>query len=210
MVRPQARSRHRTGQTGAMPPRCLAAGARKEIGMRVALPAIVACLALAPLGAQAQPNLQQPAPRLVIGAPGSCQMTVNGDPRPCSSGLVYVHHTNGSILLSVQSGGDVTIGFEADSDRQPTREEYTLNLTRLHTSVSGQTAAKMVSGTCQISMSTDGQTWHRAVCRAKDRSNLETVMTFTGNGQQVTAARPGEEGQGAVPPGRPALPPNKG
>lgn len=183
--------------------------------MRVTLPAIVTCLALAPLGIQAQPAPQPVAPRLVIGAPGQCEMTVQGSARPCSSGLVYVHHSNGSILLSVQSGRDVTIGFEADSDRQPTREEYILNLTRMHTSIDGRTAAKVVSGTCQISMSTDGQTWHRAVCRATDRSNQETVMTFTGNGRPVTAARPGQEGQapGAAPSGAPQpapAPPTKG
>jgi hypothetical protein len=122
-------------------------------------------------------------------------MTVDDQPRPCSSGVVYVHHTNGSILLSVQSGRDVTIGFEADRDQQPKPEQYILNLTRMHTSIQGRTAAKVVSGTCEISMSTDGQTWHRAVCRATDRSNMVTVMTFTGSGPPVTAARPGQEGQ---------------
>ncbi len=139
----------------------------------------------------------QPLPRLVIGAPGRCEMTVNKDPRPCSSGLVYVQHQSGSILLSVQSGRDVTIGFQAERDEQPRPEEYTLFLSRMHTSVSGRSAAKEVTGTCRISMSTDGQVWQRATCQATDRSGLVTVMTFTGNGQPVSAARPGQD---AAPP----------
>lgn len=168
-------------------------------------PALLASLALAPLltpaFAEAQPRAAtpQPLPKLVIGAPGRCEMSVNNDPRPCSSGLVYVQHANGRILLSVQSGRDVTIGLEADRDSQPRPEEYTLNLVRMHTSVSGRSAAKEVTGSCTISMSTDGQTWHRATCRATDRSNLVTVITFTGDGRTVTASRPGEA---APAPGR--------
>ena len=168
--------------------------------MRQALQAIVIGLALLPVAAQAQP---QPAPRVVIGAPGRCEMTVNGQPRTCSSGMFYVHHTNGSVLISVASGPGVTIGFQGESDRQPQPEAYTLDLTRMHTSVSGRTAAKQVTGSCEIAMSTDGQTWHRATCRATDRSGMVTVMNFTGDGRQVTAAHPGRDG---APPARDRAP----
>lgn len=174
--------------------------------MRRTLPAMLACLALAPLsaGAQAprppqgqpQPQAQQGTPvlpRVVVGAPGRCELTVSGDPRPCTSGIVYVHHTNGSVLLSVQSGPGVTLGFQAENDRQPRPEDYTMQLSRLHTSINGQTAAKEVSGSCEIHMSTDGRTWHRATCRATDRSGIVTVMNFTGDGRQVTAAQPGQQ-----------------
>ncbi|SHJ01465.1 hypothetical protein SAMN02745194_01579 [Roseomonas rosea] len=187
--------------------------------MRRTLPAMLACLALAPLASgaqtprppQGQPQAQQGAPvlpRVVVGAPGRCELTVSGDPRPCTSGLVYVHHTNGSVLLSVQSGPGVTLGFQAENDRQPRPEDYTMQLSRLHTSINGQTAAKQVSGSCEIHMSTDGRTWHRATCRATDRSGLVTVMNFTGDGRQVTAAQPGQQqrgqqGQGNRPSGSP-------
>lgn len=145
----------------------------------------------------------QPLPRLVIGAPGRCEMSVNRDPRPCSSGLVYVLHQNGSILLSVQSGRDVTIGFEAQRDEQPRPEDYTMVLSRMHTSVSGRSAAKEVTGTCRIAMSTDGQVWQRATCQATDRSGLVTVVTFTGDGRPVSAARPGEDApRGEAPPSK--------
>lgn len=181
----------------------------KEHRMRIVLPALLAGVVCLPLIAEAQ---VAPLPRLVIGAPGRCEMSVDGQSRPCSSGLVYVHHANGSILLSVQSGRDVTIGFQADHDRQPRPEEYTLILSRMHTSVSGKTAAKTVSGTCEIGMSTDGRTWHRAVCRATDGNGMVTVMTFTGDGRQVQAARPGEgppQPDGARPKSE-AAPPSKG
>ena len=179
--------------------------------MRRTLPALLACLALAPLAAvaqgpapQRQPSGTAVLPRTVIGAPGRCEMNVNGDPRPCTSGLVYVHHTNGSVLLSVQSGQGVTIGFQADQDRQPRPEDYTMQLTRLHTSINGQTAAKEVSGTCEIHMSADGRIWHRATCRATDRSGLVTTMTFTNDGRQVTAAQPGQERPAPSAPATPA------
>lgn len=190
--------------------------------MRPALQAMAISLVLLPVAVQAQPRPQpqsqsQPAPRVVIGAPGRCEMTVDGQPRTCSSGLVYVQHTNGSVLISVASGPGVTIGFQGDSDRQPRPEDYTLHLTRMHTSVSGRTAAKEVTGQCEISMSADGQTWHRATCRATDRSGMVTVMSFTGDGRQVTAAHPGREGSPAArepapsregaKPGVPASPP---
>ncbi|WP_458093881.1 hypothetical protein [Roseomonas sp. WA12] len=193
--------------------------------MRPTLQAMALSLALLPAAAQAQPQPQpqsrpqtQPTPRTVIGAPGRCEMTVNDQPRTCSSGLVYVHHTNGSVLISIASGPGVTIGFQGDSDRQPRPEDYTLNLTRLHTSVSGRTAAKDVTGQCEISMSADGKTWHRATCRATDRGGMVTVMTFTGDGRPVTAAHPGQEGAPAnrqptpatrdgAKPGAPATPP---
>ncbi|WP_426959108.1 hypothetical protein [Muricoccus radiodurans] len=159
--------------------------------------------------APAQPGAGAVMPRLVIGAPGRCEMTVDGQSRPCTSGLVYVHHTNGSVLVSVQSGQGVTIGFQADSDRQPRPEQYILDLTRMHTSINGQTAAKTVTGSCEISVSTDGQTWHRATCRATDGNGMVTAMTFTGSGQPVTVARPGQEGRRgatgpAAAPGNPA------
>lgn len=171
--------------------------------MRNVLPATLACLLLAPLAAEAQ---TQPLPKLVIGAPGRCEMAVNGDPRTCTSGLIYVQHVNGAVLLSVQAGQGVTIGFQANSDRQPKPEQYILVLNRMHTSVDGKTAAKDVTGTCEINMSTDGQTWHSATCRAEDRSHLVTTMTFTGNGQQVTAARPNEENRQGPPTGTPMTP----
>jgi len=168
--------------------------------MRPSLPLLLAGLALAPLPAPAQTTASPDAlsgqpvqPRLVIGAPGRCEMDVNGSARPCTSGLVYVHHTDGRVLLSVQAGPGVTIGFQADSDRQPRPEEYTMLLARMHTSVNGRSAAKAVSGACEIGMSADGRTWHRATCRATDRSGLVTTMTFTGDGRPVTAARPGQE-----------------
>ena len=151
----------------------------------------------------------QPLPKLVIGAPGRCEMTVNKDPRTCSSGLVYVQHQSGSILLSVQSGPDVTIGFQADRDEQPKPEEYILYLSRMHTSVSGRSAAKEVTGTCRIAMSTDGQTWHRATCTATDRSGLVTVVNYVGNGQPVTAARPGQDAPAAAVPAPGTTPPPK-
>ena len=175
--------------------------------MRPILQAMAIGLALLPVAVQAQaqsptqaqrPTQAQPAPRTVIGAPGRCEMTVNRQPRTCSSGLVYVHHTNGSVLISVASGPGVTIGFQGDSDRQPRPEDYTLALSRMHTSISGRTAAKEVSGQCEISMSADGKTWHRATCRATDRSGIVTVMTFTGDGRPVTAAHPGQEGAPAA------------
>ena len=172
--------------------------------MRTLRPATLAFLALAPIAAAAQ----APPPRLVVGAPGRCEMQVDGQPRPCSSGLVYIHHADGSILLSVQSGRDVTIGFQANADRQPTPESYSIALTRMHTSVSGRTAAKDVTGTCEIAMSTDGRTWHRATCRATDRSNIVTTMTFTGDGRPVTAERPGQPAaRPAAPRPAPAAPP---
>ncbi|MBU8538671.1 hypothetical protein [Falsiroseomonas tokyonensis] len=163
--------------------------------MRPILPFALSGLLLVSGGALAQTTAApqgQPAPRLVIGAPGSCEMRVNGDPRPCSSGLVYVQHQDGAVLISVQSGANVTIGFEGRSDSQPQRERYILDLARMHTSVSGRSAAKQVTGSCEIEMSRDGRTWHRATCSATDRSNLTMIVTFTGNGSQVTAARPGE------------------
>lgn len=176
--------------------------------MPASLPALVMPLAalLAPLTIQApaQPPSQPPAPsqvalpKLVVGAPGSCEMTVGGQPRPCSSGLVYVQHANGSILLSVQAGPGVTIGLEADSDSQPRPEDYRLNLVRLHTSVDGRSAAKQVTGSCEISLSADGQLWHRVTCRATDRSGLVTLVSFTGSGRPVVAERPG--GGAATPP----------
>ena len=184
--------------------------------MRPSLQILAVGLALLPAAVQAQPRSHppsQPAPRVVIGAPGRCEMTVDGQPRTCSSGLVYVHHTNGSVLISVASGPGVTIGFQGDSDRQPRPEAYTLELTRMHTSVSGRTAAKTVTGQCEISMSADGQTWHHATCRATDRSGMVTVMSFTGDGRQVTAAHPGREGAPAARDGaKPAAPaaPSKG
>ncbi|WP_419900125.1 hypothetical protein [Roseomonas sp. USHLN139] len=156
-----------------------------------------------PAQAQAQ---GQPMPKLVIGAPGSCQMTVDNDPRPCSSGLVYVQHRDGSILLSVQSGRGVTIGFQADRDSQPRPEDYHLGLTRMHTSIDGRSMAKQVRGSCDISMSTDGQTWHRATCTATDLSGSVTRLSFTGNGQPVSAARPDAAGTPAAPPGGAAMP----
>ncbi|ONG53018.1 hypothetical protein BKE38_13645 [Pseudoroseomonas deserti] len=169
--------------------------------------AAAAALALSPAIVLAQPTTQSPAqaqaqgqpmPRLVIGAPGSCQMTVDNDPRPCSSGLVYVQHRDGAILLSVQSGRGVTIGFQADRDSQPRPEEYRLGLTRMHTSIDGRSMAKQVRGSCDISMSTDGQTWHRATCEATDLSGSVTRVTFTGNGQQVSATRPDAAGAPAA------------
>jgi hypothetical protein len=184
--------------------------------MRPTLSAMLAgfAVAVAPLAALAQPRAApvtpgQPMPRLVIGAPGRCEMTTAGRTMPCTSGLIYVQHVNGTILVSVQSGPDVTIGFEGDSDRQPRPEEYSLHLTRLHSSVSGRTAAKGVTGSCEISMSNDGRTWHRATCRAADGNGMVTEVRFTGNGQPVTAARPGQEGPpaaGARPNAAPAAP----
>lgn len=183
--------------------------------MRPIMHALLAGCALLPLTAMAAPALAQsaaplpqpgdgvPPPRLVIGAPGRCEMTVEGDPRPCSSGLVYVQNAQGVIMLSVQSGAEVTIGFQVATDRQPRPEEYHMTLSRMHTSINGQSTSKEVEGSCELSLSTDGQIWHRAVCRATDRSRRTTVMTFTGNGQPVRAARPGQEGapQGNAPQG---------
>lgn len=181
--------------------------------MRPIMHALLAGCALLPLTAASalaqnaaplpQPGAGAPPPRLVIGAPGRCEMTVEGDPRPCTSGLVYVQNAQGVILLSVQSGPEVTIGFQVASDRQPRPEEYHMTLSRMHTSINGQTAAKDVEGSCELSLSTDGQIWHRAVCRATDRSRRTTVVTFTGNGQPVRAARPGQEDapQGGAAPG---------
>lgn len=173
--------------------------------MRHVLAMTLACLSLAPIAAEAQ---NPPLPKLVIGAPGRCEMNVNGDPRPCSSGLIYVQHVDGAVLLSIQSGQGVTIGFQANSDRQPKPEQYILVLNRMHTSINGQSMAKEVTGTCEINMSTDGQTWHSATCRAEDRSHLITTMTFTGNGQQVTAARPAEENRQGAPGNGPLMPRN--
>ena len=52
-------------------------------------------------------------------------------------------------------------------------------------------------------MSTDGQVWQRATCQATDRSGLVTVVTFTGNGRPVSAARPGEDApRGEAPPSK--------
>ncbi|WP_159993699.1 hypothetical protein [Roseomonas sp. 18066] len=161
------------------------------------LPALASAQTQSPGQAQAQ---GQPMPKLVIGAPGSCEMTVDNAPRPCSSGLVYVQHRDGAILLSVQSGRGVTIGFQADRDSQPRPEEYHLGLTRMHTSIDGRSMAKQINGSCDISMSADGQTWHRASCTATDRSGSVTRLRFTGNGQQVSAARP----DGATPAAPPA------
>jgi hypothetical protein len=190
--------------------------------MRTGMPTLIAAALLLPAalpfqGAAAQSGTPQraapqsaaplsagPAPRLVIGAPGSCTMKVNGDSRPCTSGLIYVQNAEGVILISVQSGRDVTIGFQVARDRQPKLEEYVAELSRMHTSISGRTAAKEVTGTCEISMTADGQTWHRATCRATDRSGIVTEVVFTGDGRQVSAARPGQEGQGGG--GQPAAP----
>ncbi|MBP0493101.1 hypothetical protein [Roseomonas indoligenes] len=192
--------------------------------MRSTLPVLLAGLVL-PLAALAQPtppgtSHAVPAPgvapgtrpgpvaelpRLVIGAPGRCELSTGGQAQPCSSGLIYVHHRDGAVLISVQSTPTSTIGFQGNSDTQPVREEYTLELNRMHTSVDGRTAAKTVRGTCQISMTADGRTWHRATCRATDGNGMVTVMNFTGDGRQVTVARPGEEGgQGGKPAPVPA------
>ncbi|UFN48759.1 hypothetical protein LPC08_22605 [Roseomonas sp. OT10] len=173
--------------------------------MHTALSAALAGLVIAPLATAAvaqvptAPAPGQPLPRLVIGAPGRCQMTVDGQSRPCTSGLVYVQNANNSILLSVQSGRDVTIGFQGDGDRQPRPEEYTLFLSRMHTSIAGRSAAKDVRGTCEIRMSADGRTWHNATCRATDRNGMVTVVTFTGDGRQVAASRPGQEPASPAP-----------
>ncbi|MCR0982244.1 hypothetical protein [Roseomonas populi] len=194
--------------------------------MRPTVTALLAGLALAPLSAAAQPAAPDTSravpipgvspgtrpgnaaemPRVVIGAPGRCELSTAGRSQPCTSGLVYVQHQNGTVLISVQSTPTSTIGFQGNSDTQPRPEEYTLNLSRMHTSVNGTTAAKSVSGTCQISMTADGQTWHRATCRARDGNGMETVMSFTGDGRQVTAARPGAQPgapSGAQPGGQP-------
>lgn len=186
--------------------------------MRPSIPALLAGLALLGGTALAQPDTSRAAPipgpqgasprempQLVIGAPGRCELATGGQSQPCISGLVYVQHQNGAVLISVQSTNSSTIGFQGNSDSQERREEYTLQLNRMHTSVDGRTAAKTVTGTCQISMTADGQTWHRATCRARDGNGLETVMRFTGDGRQVTAARPGAQGgtQGAPPSGAP-------
>lgn len=173
--------------------------------MRPIMTALLAAGTLMPLPALAQTGGQVPAapqaavppPRLVIGAPGRCEMTVDGDPRPCTSGLIYVQNAQGVILLSVQSGPEVTIGFQVASDRQPRPEEYHMTLARMHTAIGGQSTAKDVEGSCELSLSADGQTWHRATCEATDRSQRVTRMTFIGNGQPVRAARPGQEGGGA-------------
>ncbi|WP_338662298.1 hypothetical protein VQH23_19040 [Pararoseomonas sp. SCSIO 73927] len=183
--------------------------------MRPTLTALIAGLALpvAALAQTAPPDTSRAAPvpgvapgtrpgqaaelpRLVIGAPGRCELSSGGQSQPCSSGLVYVHHRNGAVLISVQSTPTSTIGFQGNGDTQPVREEYTLELSRMHTSIDGRTAAKTVRGTCQISMTADGLTWHRATCRATDGNGLVTVMSFSGDGRQVTVARPGEEGGG--------------
>jgi len=168
--------------------------------MRPILASLLASLLPLAAAAQTPPRTASPSearaagqpPRVVIGAPGRCEMRVDDGARPCTSGLVYVQNANGSILVSVQSGPGVTIGLQGDSDRQIRPENYVLNLTRMHTSINGQSAAKDVQGTCEIAMSADGRTWHNATCRATDRSGSVTTVTFTGDGRPVTAARPGQ------------------
>ena len=141
-------------------------------------------------------------PKLVIGAPGTCELATGGHPQTCISGLIYVQSREGAVLLSVQSAPRTTIGFQGNSDSQVRPEHYTLNLNRLHSSVDGRTASKSVTGTCEIDMTADGQTWHRATCRARDGNGLETVMTYTGNGRAVTATHPGDDASKAPAPNR--------
>jgi hypothetical protein len=144
----------------------------------------------------------QQLPRVVIGAPGKCELATGGRSQPCISGLIYVQSQEGPVLLSVQSTAGSTIGFQGDRDSQVRPEHYTLILSRMHTSVDRRTAAKTVTGTCEVDMTADGRIWHRAVCRARDGNGLETVMTYTGDGRPVTTAHPGSEGLQAPVPGR--------
>lgn len=136
-----------------------------------------------------------PSPTIAAITYRSCTIGIGTrPPLPCGgTGVLYTVLPNGRVMLGVPMGDGSTLGFIAESDRQPRPENYVMQLARVRLSGRGGDQVETVTGTCEVAMSTDGLIWQRVVCEATNTRRQRTRLELVGDGRpaQVTGGNRG-------------------
>jgi hypothetical protein len=131
---------------------------------------------------------QQPEIDTIADIDGSCKsLKIAGHPSPCTNakGIIYTHYRHGVVMLSVGVNDGRIMAFVAEKDAQPAPGDYWLYLARIRIGSNATQQVTGVGGTCKVSMSPDGMTWHSVICNAEDADGAKYGLSFVASKQPV-------------------------